>query len=289
MEQLRNGMHKIADDFIDIAFREMPEKSRKRYKDFQLRLVKESKKSRLGLYNLRTKTIEISGIFNECRHDIIITYLHELSHHIEYINTGNTGHQKSFYDIHIKLLKLAVDFDILKIEQITNNKTSTAGNRKKLAKLMQGYVKNTANQNCSEKLVDISCLSILPETVKKIEIIKVKSLPENKDVLKKNGYKWDAREVVWQKTTETVEEHINEQEFLKKNGFYLIKIDGKTYYSQTIRIKLYGKTYEARDTLVMLGYKFTQNAWQKNINVNSYNAEMRKLKNIRNIKVVYGF
>ena len=101
----------MANVIIELTFPNVSQTKREKYKDFALELTEKQYSSRLGCYSPKEKKIEISAITKECRHDVLITFIHELSHHIEFVNTKETGHQKSFYDIHKRLLKTAVDLE----------------------------------------------------------------------------------------------------------------------------------------------------------------------------------
>lgn len=287
MELIKNGFIQIAHLLIDQSFPDISDIKRRSYKNFKLNLIDKAYRSRLGCYNIKSKTIELSGIKEYCRHDIIITFLHELSHHIETINTGNSGHQNGFYNIHIKLLKNAVDLGLLKIEQITNNKTSNAGNKNKLGKLMNGYTRK-GNANISA-YIDTSFLNELPEVVYKKEIIKVKCLPEDRFILKENNYKWDVQEEVWNKIVMTTEEYNQEIAFLVKNGYLNIKIDKKVYFAKTIFIHISGNTYPHRDILSSLKYKYKNGEWFKSVKIKYTDLEIMKLRKLNGIKVKYSF
>ena len=138
-DAMKTDFKQMADLLIDLSFQDKDLETKTKYKNFHIKLEDASYKTRLGRYHMVTHVIELSGMKKQCRKDILITYLHELSHHIETIDSGTTGHGKPFYDIHIKLLKTAIDLEIIQLEDITENKTSKAGNKNKLAKLMYGY------------------------------------------------------------------------------------------------------------------------------------------------------
>ena len=288
--ELRKNLKKMAEILIEQSFPDKPNSVKEKYKEFNLTVTATKYRSRLGCYNMLTKTIELSGINDECRHDIIITYIHELSHHIEYINTGNSGHQKSFYDIHTTLLKTAVDMEIIKLEDIVDNQTSSAGNRNKLAKMMIGYKKKHTLPLSS--YMNTKFLDDMPEIIMVNQTIQVKSLPQNKQILKDMDYKWDASLLVWTKTIKYKEDYNKELEFLRKSGFYNMKIDGKTFFTQTIKISIYGDTYNNKDELVKMGYTYSSRCWSKNIFVKEMDAEIRKLRRLpfrTTLKVKYSF
>lgn len=287
MEEIRLGLIKLANVLIDICFTEKTYEKKQKYKEFKLILVEKEYSSRLGCYNMKTKVIQLSGMNAYCRHDIIITFLHELSHHIEMMDLGNTGHQKTFYDIHIKLLKSAVNLGLLKIEDITDNKTSNAGNKKKLGKMMMGYTAK-GNDKLSNYL-NIDFLFLMPETVKNRQTIKVKCQPEDRYILKDNSYRWNSLELVWEKGVDNLEEYNKEILFLSKNGYQNIKLDKKTYFARFITVCAFGDTYINKETIASLGYRYKNGIWSKPVRIKFVESEVAKLRKLNGVKVKYEF
>lgn len=285
MFEIRMGFINLAHTMIDICFPNKTDYIKSKYKNFKLVLIDKEYSSRLGCYNMKTKTIQLSGMKAYCRHDIIITFLHELSHHIETVDTGNSGHQSAFYDIHIKLLKCAIDLGVLKTEHITNNETSNAGNKNKLKKLLGNY-------KPSAKIIqkyNFEFLKQLPEIVEKKQTLKVKSLPEDKTILKENGYRWDTVEFVWYKATNNAVEYNKEVAFLTKYGFMNIRIDKVAYFTKNVLIWVNGNTYEHKDTIAQLGYKYKDGSWSKYVKVKYIETEVAKLRKLKGIKIKYTF
>lgn len=287
METIKTGLLQLTAILIDICFKDETQSNKTKFKKFKLELVGKEYASRLGCYNTKTKVIQLSGLDVYCRCDVIITFLHEVSHHIEFIKYSQTGHQKTFYDIHIKLLKTAVDLGLLKTEDITDNKTSKAGNRKKLGKMMMGYKAN-GNSTLSD-FMNTDFLNLLPEVVENRQIIKVKCQPEDRYVLKDSSYRWNSSELIWEKSVKNLEEYNKEIKFLIKQGYQNIKIDKQTYYARFIKVCAFGNTYLNKETIASLGYKYKDGIWSKPVKINFVESEVAKLRKLNGVKIKYEF
>ena len=97
---------------IDTTFPDANDLTKKKYKKYNVKVSFKNLKTRLGKYNAKTNVIEISSVRTQPRAIVLITFIHELSHHIDFINTASLDHQQGFYDIHIKLLKKAIDLPL---------------------------------------------------------------------------------------------------------------------------------------------------------------------------------
>ena len=286
-ENLRRSMLQMGKIIIRVTYSDKQNELLENFCNFKLQLIDKPYKSRLGLYNMLTRTIQLSSIKTECRRDLIITYLHEISHHIEYIVSGNSGHQKSFYDIHTKLLHTAINLNLLSVSDIVDNTSSRAGNKNKLAKLLTGY-KKSGNNSLSDYM-DTNFLKILPETVQRKESFFVKCQKSENDILKENGYKWDTNLYAWTKTLYDQCDVDDEKVFLKRNGFYKIKIGKAMFYTRYVNVCISGNTYSHKDKLKEFGYKYSNRTWGKAVPVNNIKKEMFLLKFLPGIKITSSF
>ncbi len=141
-KKLDMGFWHLGKFLIDKAFSDRHYLVRKRYYNFSVRTFMPAKKTMLGSYNGLSGYIFLYGMATCSKRDILITFLHELSHHIETMDNGSSGHQPSFYKIHIRLLQTAIDYGLLTVADVSENKTSDAGNAKKLGRMLKGYCKN---------------------------------------------------------------------------------------------------------------------------------------------------
>ena len=99
----------ILNDLIDYAYGDDP--NLPRYKKFYVEYLGKKLRTRNGDYRADTRRIRI---FTEGREDvqIIKTSLHELSHHIDFMQRGKSRHDAAFYGIYEKLLFAALDMGL---------------------------------------------------------------------------------------------------------------------------------------------------------------------------------
>lgn len=81
--------------------------------DFTLTLKDEINLRAHGDYTPSKKHINIYNCLNKSREHLIATAVHELCHHIEYLEKGETGHSKNFYKILHEMLGYAMGLDDL--------------------------------------------------------------------------------------------------------------------------------------------------------------------------------
>lgn len=94
------------------------------YKSYHIRIVPRELSSKHGHYKSREAKIEI---FNLARPPIhtLLTCLHELAHHVETIDYGQTGHDESFYLRFYQLLKTGIGLHYLSPGDIETEKDSS--------------------------------------------------------------------------------------------------------------------------------------------------------------------
>ena len=287
MKDLQNGLSKMVHILINLVYGDKDEETIEDYKNFHLQLTQRVFKSRLGCYNMITKDIQLSGIGSECRRDIVITLLHEVSHHIEYMDTGHTGHSKTFYEIHKKLLEIAIDLGILTLSDITENKSSAARNSDKIGRMMQGYQRKGIH--LLSDYMDVSFLNGLPKEVIRKEKFQVKCVPEEKEILKNHSYKWNSQYKTWEKETSNTSQSEEEKEFLFQNRFYKIKIGNECYYTRYIKVSVMGDTYPYRKVLKKRGYVYSDKVWNKQVSADKIQTEMLTLKLMPGVKILSKF
>lgn len=92
-------------DLIDFCYKgKVAPDTLAKYHKFYLKLEEKELKSKLGHYIFSKKAIHMFNIKTNDNVSCIITLIHELSHHIDYMNRGTSDHSKAFYDIHIELI-----------------------------------------------------------------------------------------------------------------------------------------------------------------------------------------
>ena len=238
---------KTLNDIIDIAYENDPKI--KSYKHFTITC--ESKKYHfLGQYIPDESRIRLCEIENEPHTNVMVVALHELSHHIEYVKTGQVGHQEGFYAIHKHLLFTAFDMGILKMEDVTASEKKHDRNNNKLAKMMSEYIPHPV------------------EYKKKSITINVYNSYDFKEILKERGYKYNSIDKSWAKT---IEEHCNEVEALIEEGIdrnNIKVIDGKSPVNKLkVKIQITGSTYEQKNDIKSCEFIWDKELrlWYKNI------------------------
>lgn len=80
---------------------------------FTLSLKSEDNPRTHGDYTYSTRHINIYNSLNKSREHLIATAVHELCHHIEFLETGTSGHSKNFYRILHEMLGYAMGLEEL--------------------------------------------------------------------------------------------------------------------------------------------------------------------------------
>jgi hypothetical protein len=80
---------------------------------FTLSLKSEDNPRAHGDYTYSTRHINIYNSLNKSREHLIATAVHELCHHIEFLETGTSGHSKNFYRILHEMLGYAMGLEEL--------------------------------------------------------------------------------------------------------------------------------------------------------------------------------
>lgn len=115
-DELKEALNEIVDVYGDNP----------KYKNYNLVTSATAMKSKHGDYYHPTRTIRIFDMVNIPREHFFGTAIHELSHHIEAMDTGTSGHSKNFYTIYKKLIDIAmekkiVDYKIMKESKIIDS------------------------------------------------------------------------------------------------------------------------------------------------------------------------
>lgn len=234
--QLYERITQYLHDIIDQAYADESEEQRAKYKKFRLYLLRDEKARSSGDYNMQTHTIRIYNMSLGTSH-IAKCCLHELSHHIDTIQHGRSGHQEPFYKAYTKLMYAALDMGILKPEDFTNDHWSSDGN--KVRKIVEHYVPRP--------------IKYKPNFA---TICRVSGGYEQRAFLRKNGYTWNAIEQYWEKEIEDEQE---ERELLKAHGLTDITFDTPSMKIEPIiYITASGKTYDVKDLLKELGFHWVK-------------------------------
>ena len=256
----------ILNEIIDLAYEN--DKNISRYKAFRFYVVKKERSSKSGTYYCEMQKIEVFNPSLGARH-LAKTALHELAHHIEYVKTGDTGHQKSFYEEYRRLIYASMDLGILEKEDF---KDSWSSDHNKVWKIVTEYVPNPRKRK--EKVSTL---------------FKVYNGFTVKNVLKSAGYGWNGLEMTWEKETETPDEEVSfliENGIEEKNvpssdkGVYFVQGKNDMKIAAILKITATGNTYECRDVLKKYGFQYygDKKVWAIKILADQWKAMEPKIK-----------
>lgn len=188
-------LKKILEDLVEYAYaddRRLPY-----YKRFYVEYLKKQLKTKNGDYNPETHRLRVFTL-NRDDTAIMKTSLHELSHHILFVQCKKTTHGAEFYAIYKKLLFAALDMKIFDADKYRACiKDSTDAN--KVLKMLDEYVPQDT------------------EYKKGIKRVRVSRAYDIKEALKERGYTFNAYDKVWEKELEITA--VKEEElFLQGRG-----------------------------------------------------------------------
>lgn len=208
---------------------------------------------------------------------VILTAIHELAHHCDYMLHGKTGHQQPFYQEHTKLLATACQMGIFTedmVERLYSGDHDGRGDPK-----LVSYMKKAENDG-------VLSFDAVPER----EYMKGKVLLcaynafQQKDLLKKNGFRYNSRSHGWEKIIEE-SEHEALLEKLSGTGLRLVTTNVlETAIDADIIVE--GQTYDVRDDLRKMGYRYNDKSWHKRVPVSDLRKECGLLYDLRRGKDV---
>ncbi|EDT15821.1 hypothetical protein [Clostridium perfringens] len=263
-------IYKTLCDVIDITYPD-----NEKYKKFFLDIQNRELKTSHGDYNISNAHIRI---FNLSRpyNSIIVTVIHEVSHHIDFCQRKETDHSRKFYDIYHNLLLGALSLGIINLEDIKNIDDSAAPTQ------------------LTRYFGDIDTWYFKKKVYKEdINIIKVKNSFNIKEILKRRGYHYSKIEQCWYIELSNLELN-NETTYLKS----LIE-EENIQVSSSIDLKIEAiyyvivlNSYKHRELLKKRGYIFNgyginKNSWNKKIKANMLKDELKVLNSLDGVKVTY--
>lgn len=249
------------DDIIDVAFAGESVENIKKYKSYNLKILNKECRTSGGMYIFNGCQIQVYNPSLGTKH-LAKCCLHELSHHIDYMKHGTSGHQKPFYEIYEKLIFASLNMGILQKEDFDDK---WAADQNKVRKIVARYI---------------------PEPVdymsKEMKVIKIKNGFNIKNSLRKRGYTWNALEQVWE-INYTKDEYlflygcISQYPIYGKPYFYIE--DTGMYINAIITIEASGNI--TSDILKPYGFYYNKYAsrWQTKIHTNDAEELFKKLRN----------
>lgn len=157
---------------------------KRRIMEFDVSLTSQRMKSKLGDYRPKhgaaLPRITIFDVEGETWKNVLITAIHELSHHIDTIARGSSAHDDTFYAIHKHLLFTCFDMGILNKSDVTERE-SRSRNKNKLGAMMEEYA--------SDKLV-------YREDMMQVRVY---DAYEARETLKEMRFSWNPIDAAWVK------------------------------------------------------------------------------------------
>ena len=250
---LERRIKRYLDDIVDVAFSYETETQRRKYKFYDFEILQKENKTSSGQYSIKDRKISVYNTSLGAKH-IAKCCIHELSHHIDYIKHGKTGHQKPFYHIYEQLIYAALDMKILAKKDFYDKWSSDSN---KVIAIVEAYKPKQINYNKKESFT-----------------IKVYNSFSIKDQLKENKYFYNDIEKIWEKDIEG--DYSKEEELLESlkaisilekrddyTGPYFVVAESSLYVDALVEIEATGDTYSKKDILKFYGfyYKPTLKGW----------------------------
>ncbi|MFD1902851.1 hypothetical protein GQR36_27200 [Enterococcus termitis] len=167
------------------------------YKDFYLSITGKELKSKHGQYIYNERKIEL---FNLTRPPgaILIVALHEMTHHIEFMDLGESGHKKSFYERLHPLLLTALSLGLIDKRDIWASGDDSAD--------LKNLEKYFGSLDYWKYEVQESAL---------VRTLHVTNSYECRNLLNRRGYEWFPQAKAWEKEYPNESEAVNEKEVLQ--------------------------------------------------------------------------
>lgn len=233
---------KILNDLIDHTYKDS--EKLEDYKRFYVEMSKKDLKSKHGDYCTKTHHIWIFNLYRS-NAAITTTTIHELAHHIDFMNRGKTDHGLEFYTEYKKLLYRGLDMHLFSKEEFLSA-TRDASDSNKVAKMIKEY-----------EPADIGYKS-------DCRIIAVSGCYLQREQLKEAGYGWNKINRTWEKEI-TEAEMEKENEFLKGIGLMGQTKDAGAIAMNRKNHIIAGKgAHDFREELKKVGFYFTDaKKWMK--------------------------
>ncbi|MGG5319205.1 hypothetical protein [Enterococcus sp. AZ163] len=248
------------------------------YSDFKVAIVSKEIKSKFGRYTPNDRMIEVFNLSRKST-SVLITGIHELAHHVEFMETGEKTHKKSFYSYYHQLLLTGLRLGLISVEDLKYSATDSPD----LSKLEEWYGdidswKFSKKRDSEAYIVVFNCFN-------------------EKDDLKQRGYTYFPHNKSWRKKFQNVQEAEKERKLLLFT-LHLNELNIKlgdlstALFTQQYTLAVHG-AFSKKETLSKLGYGWeifnVKKAWVKRIFADQYEEEVRNLKEARltfkNLKV----
>ena len=243
------------------------EYNNKKYKKFSIILKPIEQKTVLEKYNYETNKIEIYTLSRNSK-QLILSALHGLAHHINYIDNNNINHNKKFYEIYADLVNICLIHNTLSKNDLKNNFRKDE------------YLLNIALKRKKRETKIIN-------NIINNRYIFLENVYKKHEILKRNGFYWETIEKKWFK--EFDKNDIDKiRMFLKKEKLLnkaIIEPKSKLTILPQYSIYLIGG-FNFKKELKEKGYRWNKNEkkWEKNILSKNYIFE-KKYAVLKKIKI----
>lgn len=239
------------------------------YKDFKLVITGKELKSKHGQYIFNERKIEL---FNLTRPPgaVLLTALHEVTHHIEFMDLGESGHKQTFYERFHPLILTSLSLGFIDTEDIVavDKDTKDLENLEKYCGSMRYWkyeVQETALVRTLHVTNSYSC----------------------KNLLNRRNYKWFPQLKAWEKDYSNEEQAKNEQALLL-SLYPELKIEIMRPIDALLSFHYYLAVtggFDQKEAMRDAGYIWNgygvKKAWVKKVPVTEYLNELDFLKGIR--------
>lgn len=174
---------KLLNDIVDHAYPNDP-KSRL-LKGFYIEIFDDKLKTFHGDYNLETRSIRICNLY---RNDtmLVVTAIHELAHHVDYIRRGLTNHDDHFYAVFKVLLYAGLDMRLFSKEKYLQTRRD-AKDYNKVVRILERYHGKDSQYK------------------KDIVVVSVQNGYDIRSQLKGNGFSFNGKDKSWEKEIPVVQ------------------------------------------------------------------------------------
>lgn len=249
-------------DIIDRAYRYEDKNTKNKYKGFQIELVPQKRKGFMGMYKPELKKIMVYNI-DRSGQSILITALHELSHHILYMSGQEPCHDSSYFVTYGLLIHTAMDMQLL-AEQDLLGFTESAD-----AWWLEHFVKTYKPKKydyCRNRYV-----------------IRVKVPYHMRRKASELGFHFSAMEKTWNKTVDAEEKESvlhSLRSFISEDDIEVSRMADIQFKSQ-IYITAVGNTAENISVLKENGFKYVgEGEWRKLVPISCCEEEMNRFENL---------
>ncbi|MBQ7818462.1 MAG: hypothetical protein IJ341_02075 [Bacteroidales bacterium] len=260
---------KILNDIVIYTYKgKVSDKKLKDFLSFYIVLDNRVLRSKHGHYRGRTFTISIFNLYRS-ETQIVVTSIHELAHHIDYMIRGTTDHQKPFYDVYSKVLYTGLNMGLFTKSDVLEMREDSSSSRK-VKNILSEYEPTPIPYKQDEtRIVVRNCYSI-------------------KEKLKEFGFRYNSLSYTWEKVIPVAEydkyiEQLNELSC----EYDIVDASAMNFEAMGILIAT-GDTFEYKEELKENGFHWSaQNKrWQKRIKMTDYKDEINSLRLLKDKVII---